>query len=314
MTTTRDVVRGGASAPLEVQTYGQIPNVLDLPNLIKIQLDSFDWFKREGLRELLNEISPIQDFTGSKMDLIFGDYEFREPKHRPGRVPRTRHDLRRAALRRCRAPHQGIRRNQGAAPLLRRLPAHDRPRARSSSTAPSASLSPSSSARRACTTRIETDPATGKRLCYAKLIPNRGAWLEFETSNRDVVYVKVDRKRKIPVSTLIRAIDVPGLLPGDRDNPRFAKYFAQTRSRPATTTRARDAGRCANSSAKLGTDERLLAMFEAVDTQRHPPVPADHHQQGTARPLRRQARGPARVLPQAFAPATRRPWTTPATC
>ena len=47
MTTTRDVVRSGAFAPLQVQTYGQIPNVLDLPNLIKIQLDSFEWFKRE---------------------------------------------------------------------------------------------------------------------------------------------------------------------------------------------------------------------------------------------------------------------------
>ena len=73
MTTARDVVRGGTSVPLEVQTYGRIPNVLDIPSLIKIQLDNFDWFKREGLRELLNEISPIQDFTGSKMDLVFGD-------------------------------------------------------------------------------------------------------------------------------------------------------------------------------------------------------------------------------------------------
>jgi len=81
MTTARDVVRGGTSVPLAIQTYGRIPNVLEIPSLIKIQLDNFDWFKREGLRELLNEISPIQDFTGSKMDLVFGDYEFREPKH-----------------------------------------------------------------------------------------------------------------------------------------------------------------------------------------------------------------------------------------
>ena len=80
MTATRDVVRGGMFAPLEVQTYGQIPNVLDIPSLIKIQVDSFNWFKNEGLRELLDEISPIQDFTGSKMDLVFGEYEFRDPK------------------------------------------------------------------------------------------------------------------------------------------------------------------------------------------------------------------------------------------
>ena len=53
----------------------------------------------------------------------------------------------------------------------------------------------------------EKDPTTGRDLAYAKVIPNRGAWLEFETSNRDVISVKVDRKRKIPVTTLLRAID-----------------------------------------------------------------------------------------------------------
>ena len=63
-----------------------------LPNLIKIQLDCFDWFKREGLRELLDEISPIQDFTGSKMELLFGEYTFGEPKYAE-RVPRPRHDV-----------------------------------------------------------------------------------------------------------------------------------------------------------------------------------------------------------------------------
>ncbi|HKS92301.1 MAG TPA: hypothetical protein VJQ83_10265, partial [Tepidiformaceae bacterium] len=67
-------------APLQVQEYGQIPNVLDIPSLIKVQLDSFDWFKNDGLRELLDEISPITDFTGSKMELFFREYEFREPK------------------------------------------------------------------------------------------------------------------------------------------------------------------------------------------------------------------------------------------
>src|SRR5215216_3887630 len=81
MTTTREIARRGVFAPLPVQAYGHIPNVLEIPSLIQIQLDSFDWFKREGLRELLDEISPITDFTGSKMDLVFGEYEFREPKH-----------------------------------------------------------------------------------------------------------------------------------------------------------------------------------------------------------------------------------------
>ncbi|MBK7124862.1 MAG: hypothetical protein IPH65_02915 [Dehalococcoidia bacterium] len=251
MTTTRDVVRSGAFAPLQVQTYGQIPNVLDLPNLIKIQLDSFEWFKREGLRELLTEISPIQDFTGSKMDLIFGDYEFREPK---------------APMNECRERDMTY-----AAPLFvdvelrikesgeikeQRLFFGDFPLMTDKGTFII------NGAERVVVSQlvrspgvyytIETDQATGKRLCHAKLIPNRGAWLEFETSNRDVLYVKVDRKRKIPVTTLIRAIDVPGLLPGDRDDPRFAKFFAAgpmtRRLRPKGPRRANSS---ANTSASM---------------------------------------------------------------
>src|SRR5579864_3865543 len=53
---------------------------------------------------------------------------------------------------------------------------------------------------------VEQDPTSGRDLCFAKLIPNRGAWLEFETSNKNVLSVKVDRKRKIPITTLLRAV------------------------------------------------------------------------------------------------------------
>src|SRR6185295_13893590 len=77
-----------------------------------------------------------------------------------------------------------------------------------------------------------TDPATGRQLTAAKLIPNRGAWLEFETSNKDVLSVKVDRKRKIPVTVLLRAVDMEEGVP----------------------------------EAKLGTNERILAKFEGLDT------------------------------------------------
>ena len=79
---------------------------------------------------------------------------------------------------------------------------------------------------------LETDPTTGRALCYGKLIPNRGAWLEFETSNKNVMSVKVDRKRKIPITTLLRAIDEEEGVP----------------------------------EAKLGTNERILAKFADIDT------------------------------------------------
>ncbi len=261
MTTTRDVVPGGTIAPLTVKTYGRIPDVLELPNLIRIQLDSFDWFVREGLRELFDELSPIQDFTGNRMDLIFGDYEFRTPK---------------ASMEECRERDMTY-----AAPLFvdvelrvkesgeikeQRLFFGDFPLMTDRGTFII------NGAERVVVSQlvrspgvyytIETDQATGKRLCHGKLIPARGAWLEFETSNRDVLFVKVDRKRKVPVTTFIRAIDVPGLLPGDRDNPRFEKYW---KAADAGDERAREAA-LKELEAELGTDERIVALFDAVDT------------------------------------------------
>ncbi len=268
MTTARGVVRGGVAVPLDIQAYGRIPNVLEIPSLIKIQLDNFDWFKREGLRELLSEISPIQDFTGSKMDLVFGDHEFREPKHSQDEC--RERDMTFAAPLfvdvELRIKESGEIKEQrlffGDFPLMTErgtfiINGAERVVVSQLVRSPGVYYT------------LETDPASGRRLCYGKLIPNRGAWLEFETSNRDLVSVKVDRKRKIPVSNLIRAIDVPGLLPGDRDNPRFARYFAaQDRfdaSQSADDEKARDA-ELRQLESDLGTSERVMAMLSDVDT------------------------------------------------
>ena len=76
---------------------------------------------------------------------------------------------------------------------------------------------------------VDEDAATGRLLYTAKLIPNRGAWLEFETSNRSVLSVKVDRKRKIPVTTLLRAV---GLV----DSQEMLKTFARSTTAPSTRT------------------------------------------------------------------------------
>ncbi len=268
MTTTRDVVRGGAIVPLDVQTYGRIPNVLEIPSLIKIQIDSFEWFKRDGLRELLDEISPIQDFTGSKMDLVFGDYEFREPKHTQDEC-RERDMTYSAPLFvdvELRIKESGEIKEQrlffGDFPLMTEggtflINGAERVVVSQLVRSPGVYYT------------IELDPASGRRMCFAKLIPNRGAWLEFETSNRHVVSVKVDRKRKIPVSNLARAIDVPGLLPGDRDVPRFQKYFDALerfeRSHSPEDEKSRDSA-LRELETELGTDERILAMFHDVDT------------------------------------------------
>ncbi len=63
--------------PVPRKSYARLPQILDVPNLIQVQLDSFRWFQEEGLRQLLEEISPIGDFTGNRLALSFIDYEFR---------------------------------------------------------------------------------------------------------------------------------------------------------------------------------------------------------------------------------------------
>jgi DNA-directed RNA polymerase subunit beta len=64
-----------------LKSFAKLPETLEIPDLIQVQLDSFRWFQEEGLRELFEEISPIQDYTGTRLELHFVDYEFREPQH-----------------------------------------------------------------------------------------------------------------------------------------------------------------------------------------------------------------------------------------
>jgi DNA-directed RNA polymerase subunit beta len=209
---------------------------MEMPNLIKVQLDSYEWFTREGLRELLDEISPIQDFTGSKMELRFGEYTFGEPKYSEAEC-RDRDATFAAPLRvkvELIVKETGEVKEQelfmGDFPLM----------------TPTGTFIINGAERVVVSQLVrspgvyftrEKDPTTGRDLAFAKVIPNRGAWLEFETSNRDVISVKVDRKRKIPVTTLLRAIDSEE---GSKDQ-------------------------------ELGTAERVLKWFEEIDTN------ADHH-------------------------------------
>ncbi|HXK37243.1 MAG TPA: DNA-directed RNA polymerase subunit beta, partial [Candidatus Paceibacterota bacterium] len=234
MTVSRDIVRAGNGIPRVEKSYARIAHVLDMPNLVQIQLDSFEWFKKEGLRELFDEISPVQDFTGTRMELKFGDYEFGEPKYSEQEC-RERDMTYSAPLRvwvSLTVKETGEVKEQllfmGDFPLMTDqgtfiVNGAERVVVSQLVRSPGVYFT------------IESDPSSGRDLCYAKLIPNRGAWLEFEVSNKDVISVKVDRKRKIPVTTLLRGIDTEDGI---------------------------------NDDTKLGTNERLLAQFAAVDT--HP--------------------------------------------
>ena len=196
-----------SKTPVPRKSYAKLPNVLDVPNLIKVQLDSFQRFQEEGLKQLLEEISPIKDLTGNRLELGFIAYEFREP--RPGHSEQECHERDQTFSTplyvkvRLLVKETGEIKEQdlffGDIPLM---------------TAKGTFIT--SGAERVVVSQLlrspgvyftsEEDPASGRDLCQGKLIPTRGAWLEFETSNKNVISAKIDGKRKIPITTLLRAI------------------------------------------------------------------------------------------------------------
>ncbi len=189
------------------KSYGRLPRVLDVPNLITVQLDSFRRFQEVRLKQLLDEASPIKDFTGNRLELHFTDYEFRRKEDAPTENDCREQNLTYSAALYVRArlliKDTGEIKEQelffGDIPLM---------------TANGTFIT--SGAERVVVSQLlrspgiyftsDEDAASGRELCSAKLIPTRGAWLEFETSNRDIISAKIDGKRKIPITTLLRAI------------------------------------------------------------------------------------------------------------
>jgi len=186
------------------KSYNRIPDIHDIPNLIEVQIQSFNWFRDEGLRELINEISPIISFN-KNLEMHFLDYRFETPKYSEKECRDM--DMTYASplwvqvrlLNRETGEVQEQEVFMGDFPLMTEngtfiVNGAERVVVSQLIRSPGVYFT------------IEEDRASGRALCMAKLIPNRGAWLEFDTSKRDVLSVKVDRKRKFPVTTLLRAI------------------------------------------------------------------------------------------------------------
>src|SRR5665811_1641549 len=185
--------------------YARIPEVLPVPNLIELQLESFRWFIEKGLRELFDEISPIKDFTGKVMELQFLDYEFGDPKY-------SEEECRTKDLTYSRPLYVNVELliKETGEIQRQRVYMGDFPFMTDQGTfiingAERVVVSQLVRSPGVYYSAVE-DPTSGRTLYSAKVIPNRGAWLEFETSNKDLLSVKVDRKRKIAATTLLRAV------------------------------------------------------------------------------------------------------------
>ena len=188
-------------------SFAKVKDVTDMPNLIEVQLDSYEWFLREGLHEVFNDVNPISNFTGNlklefvdyKLDMANIKYTVEECKERDATYA--------APLKvsvRLQNEETGEIKEQevfmGDFPLMTEQ-----------------GTFVINGAERVIVSQLVRSPGvyynmsrdkTGKKLFSATVIPNRGAWLEYETDSNDIIYVRIDKTRKLPISVLARAMGI----------------------------------------------------------------------------------------------------------
>ena len=185
------------------RSYARIKEVLDLPNLIEIQSDSYNWFLDEGLREMFEDIMPIEDFAGN-LSLEFVDYQLLEPKYTVEEA--RQHDANYSAplhvtLNLINHETGEIKAQDvffGDFPLMTEQGTFI-----------------INGAERVIVSQLVRSPGVyynseldknGRENYGTTVIPNRGAWLEYETDAKNIAYVRIDRTRKIPLTELVRAL------------------------------------------------------------------------------------------------------------
>ena len=188
----------------ERRSYAKTKDAIELSNLLEIQKKSYDWFMTEGIKEVFEDIFPVESFTGN-LTLEFGDYSFDQPRY---------------SIKGCKdryatyaAPIKVEARlfNQETGEVKEQeIYLGDMPIMTESGTfiingaerviVSQLVRSPS------CYYSREIDKKNGKHIITSQIIPTRGTWLEYETDARDVIYCRIDRTRKVPITTLLRAL------------------------------------------------------------------------------------------------------------
>lgn len=199
------------------RTFTPLKDAIPLPDLIEIQKSSYDWFFSEGLKELFDEISPIRDFIGRDLELYFVDYYLDEPKFDEV-TARAKNTSFESALR---VKIQLVNKRTGEI-KEQQVYLGDFPTMTPRGTFVINGIERVvvSQLIRSAGVFFTSEFSRGRRYYGAKIIPNRGAWLEFETDANNVIWVKIDRKRKVAVTSLMRAF---GIASNEEIKERFAE-------------------------------------------------------------------------------------------
>ena len=229
----------GTRPPLPHKSYANVSQVVEIPNLIDLQLISFQWLQEYGIKQLMEEISPIKDFTGNRLELSFLDYEFREPRlseqeciQRDQTYSITLYVKVSLLVKSTNEIKEPFDLFFGDMPMMTAQGTYI--------TAGTERVIVSQLLRSpGVYFTVSEDTVSGRRMCNANLVPSRGAWLDFETSIRDIITVKIDGKRKIPITTLLRAIgydsdDKLMSMFANEDNSADHKYIKATIDRDPT--------------------------------------------------------------------------------
>ncbi len=186
----------------KTKVFSSVPkNIITPPNLIEIQLNSYDWFLKKGLAELFEEISPIKDYSDKELSLYFLDYYFDEPKH-DEKWAKEHSASYEAPLRvKIRLENKATGEVKDQEIYLGDFPVMTD---RGTFIVNGVERVIVSQIIRSSGVVFTLEHQKGKRLFGAKIIPNRGTWMEFETDIDGSINVRIDRKRKVPVTSLLR--------------------------------------------------------------------------------------------------------------
>ncbi|QQG50371.1 MAG: DNA-directed RNA polymerase subunit beta [Candidatus Berkelbacteria bacterium] len=202
--------------------FRPLESVTSFSNLIEVQLKSYLWLFEEGLGELLNEVSPVEDFTGKVFSLEFGEYSLDKPKY-DEKTAKDKNLTFKAPLRcKVKLVNKLTNKSKTGEVFLGDFPLMTE---RGTFIINGVERVVVSQIVRSFGIFFVSEEIGARRLFGAKVIPNRGAWLEFETNSRDVISVKVDRKRRIPATTFLRAL-------GKYDDAKIKSLFKDIDTNP----------------------------------------------------------------------------------